>query len=94
MNCTNLQQDIITTTIGLNILFLCVFLCLVDIMMQHFNGYNPATLGAMGAMYSMHQQAMQMHPGYRPSTHALSLAERLAGKHAQCKGTSLFINLT
>ncbi|XP_072050683.1 diencephalon/mesencephalon homeobox protein 1-B-like [Amphiura filiformis] len=47
-------------------------------MMQHFNGYNPATLGAMGAMYSMHQQAMQMHPGYRPSTHALSLAERLA----------------
>lgn len=46
--------------------------------MQHFSGYNPATLGAMGAMYSMHQQAMQMHPGYRPSTHALSLAERLA----------------
>lgn len=49
--------------------------------MQHFSGYNPATLGAMGAMYSMHQQAMQMHPGYRPSTHALSLAERLAGKY-------------
>ncbi|XP_022106689.1 diencephalon/mesencephalon homeobox protein 1-like [Acanthaster planci] len=47
-------------------------------MMQHFNGYNPATLGAMGAMYSMHQQALQLHPGYRPSTHALSLAERLA----------------
>ncbi|XP_038061946.1 diencephalon/mesencephalon homeobox protein 1-A-like [Patiria miniata] len=47
-------------------------------MMQHFNGYNPATLGAMGAMYSMHQQALQIHPGYRPSTHALSLAERLA----------------
>ncbi|XP_071498291.1 diencephalon/mesencephalon homeobox protein 1-A-like [Diadema antillarum] len=43
--------------------------------MQHFGGYNPA---ALGAMYSMHQQALQMQAGYRPSTHALSLAERLA----------------
>ncbi len=60
-----------------------------DTMMQHFNGYNPATLGAMGAMYSMHQQAMQMHPGYRPSTHALSLAERLAGKLEKMSTTEL-----
>lgn len=45
--------------------------------MQHFGGYNPA---ALGAMYTMHQQALQMQAGYRPSTHALSLAERLAGE--------------
>nr|XP_054774132.1 diencephalon/mesencephalon homeobox protein 1-B-like isoform X2 [Lytechinus pictus] len=47
----------------------------VGTTMQHFGGYNPA---ALGAMYSMHQQALQMQAGYRPSTHALSLAERLA----------------
>lgn len=45
--------------------------------MHHLGGYNPA---ALSAVYSMHQSGLHhLHPGYRPSTHALSLAERLAG---------------
>ncbi|XP_071829623.1 uncharacterized protein [Apostichopus japonicus] len=44
--------------------------------MHHLGGYNPA---ALSAVYSMHQSGLHhLHPGYRPSTHALSLAERLA----------------
>ena len=53
--------------------------------MQHYgvNGYSLHALNSLSAMYNLHQQAAQQAqhaPDYRPSVHALTLAERLAGK--------------
>lgn len=52
--------------------------------MQHYgvNGYSLHAVNSLSAMYNLHQQAAQhaQHaPDYRPSVHALTLAERLAG---------------
>uniref|UniRef100_A0A674D5Q3 Diencephalon/mesencephalon homeobox 1b n=1 Tax=Salmo trutta TaxID=8032 RepID=A0A674D5Q3_SALTR len=52
--------------------------------MQHYgvNGYSLHAMNSLNAMYNLHQQAAQhaQHaPDYRPSVHALTLAERLAG---------------
>ncbi|MEQ2205579.1 hypothetical protein XENOCAPTIV_004083 [Xenoophorus captivus] len=54
--------------------------------MQHYgvNGYSLHAMNSLSAMYNLHQQAAQQAqhaPDYRPSVHALTLAERLAGKH-------------
>lgn len=54
--------------------------------MQHYgvNGYSLHAMNSLNAMYNLHQQAAQhaQHaPDYRPSVHALTLAERLAGKN-------------
>ncbi|XP_069088838.1 diencephalon/mesencephalon homeobox protein 1 [Pleurodeles waltl] len=53
--------------------------------MQHYgvNGYSLHAMNSLSAMYNLHQQAaqqaQQQHaPEYRPSVHALTLAERLA----------------
>ncbi|XP_051567365.1 diencephalon/mesencephalon homeobox protein 1-B-like isoform X2 [Myxocyprinus asiaticus] len=51
--------------------------------MQHYgvNGYSLHAMNSLSAMYNLHQQASQhaQHtPDYRPSVHALTLAERLA----------------
>ncbi|XP_055796738.1 diencephalon/mesencephalon homeobox protein 1-B-like [Salvelinus fontinalis] len=51
--------------------------------MQHYgvNGYSLHAMNSLNAMYNLHQQAAQhaQHaPDYRPSVHALTLAERLA----------------
>uniref|UniRef100_A0A8C1XFU9 Diencephalon/mesencephalon homeobox 1b n=1 Tax=Cyprinus carpio TaxID=7962 RepID=A0A8C1XFU9_CYPCA len=51
--------------------------------MQHYgvNGYSLHAMNSLSAMYNLHQQAAQhaQHaPDYRPSVHALTLAERLA----------------
>uniref|UniRef100_A0A3B1IE76 Diencephalon/mesencephalon homeobox 1a n=1 Tax=Astyanax mexicanus TaxID=7994 RepID=A0A3B1IE76_ASTMX len=53
--------------------------------MQHYgvNGYSLHAMNSLSAMYNLHQQAAQQaqHTAdYRPSVHALTLAERLAGK--------------
>ena len=53
--------------------------------MQHYgvNGYSLHAMNSLSAMYNLHQQAAQQAqhaPDYRPSVHALTLAERLAGK--------------
>ncbi|XP_039770620.1 diencephalon/mesencephalon homeobox protein 1 [Ornithorhynchus anatinus] len=51
--------------------------------MQHYgvNGYSLHAMNSLSAMYNLHQQAQQAQhaPDYRPSVHALTLAERLAG---------------
>ncbi|XP_070795684.1 diencephalon/mesencephalon homeobox protein 1 isoform X1 [Pituophis catenifer annectens] len=52
--------------------------------MQHYgvNGYSLHAMNSLSAMYNLHQQAAQQAqhaPDYRPSVHALTLAERLAG---------------
>lgn len=51
--------------------------------MQHYgvNGYSLHAMNSLSAMYNLHQQAAQAQhtPDYRPSVHALTLAERLAG---------------
>lgn len=54
-------------------------------VMQHYgvNGYSLHAMNSLSAMYNLHQQAAQQAqhaPDYRPSVHALTLAERLAGK--------------
>lgn len=54
--------------------------------MQHYgvNGYSLHAMNSLSAMYNLHQQAAQQAqhaPDYRPSVHALTLAERLAGKN-------------
>lgn len=54
-------------------------------IMQHYgvNGYSLHAMNSLSAMYNLHQQAAQQAqhaPDYRPSVHALTLAERLAGK--------------
>ncbi|XP_028329061.1 diencephalon/mesencephalon homeobox protein 1-A [Gouania willdenowi] len=51
--------------------------------MQHYgvNGYSLHAMNSLSAMYNLHQQAAQQaqHANdYRPSVHALTLAERLA----------------
>ncbi|KAM9326836.1 diencephalon/mesencephalon homeobox protein 1 isoform 2-T2 [Gastrophryne carolinensis] len=51
--------------------------------MQHYgvNGYSLHAVNSLSAMYNLHQQAAQQAqhaPDYRPSVHALTLAERLA----------------
>nr|XP_006634753.1 PREDICTED: diencephalon/mesencephalon homeobox protein 1 isoform X2 [Lepisosteus oculatus] len=51
--------------------------------MQHYgvNGYSLHAMNSLSAMYNLHQQAAQQAqhaPDYRPSVHALTLAERLA----------------
>ncbi|XP_066513813.1 diencephalon/mesencephalon homeobox protein 1-A-like [Hoplias malabaricus] len=51
--------------------------------MQHYgvNGYSLHAMNSLSAMYNLHQQAAQQaqHTAdYRPSVHALTLAERLA----------------
>ncbi|MBN3313281.1 DMX1A protein, partial [Atractosteus spatula] len=56
--------------------------------MQHYgvNGYSLHAMNSLSAMYNLHQQAAQQAqhaPDYRPSVHALTLAERLAGKRQQ-----------
>lgn len=68
--------------------------------MQHYgvNGYSLHAMNSLSAMYNLHQQAAQQAqhaPDYRPSVHALTLAERLAGKgpgdlavEARCWGTT------
>ncbi|NXA79219.1 DMBX1 protein, partial [Thryothorus ludovicianus] len=53
--------------------------------MQHYgvNGYSLHAMNSLSAMYNLHQQAAQQAqhaPDYRPSVHALTLAERLAVK--------------
>uniref|UniRef100_A0A3B3ZCZ7 Diencephalon/mesencephalon homeobox 1 n=1 Tax=Periophthalmus magnuspinnatus TaxID=409849 RepID=A0A3B3ZCZ7_9GOBI len=52
--------------------------------MQHYgvNGYSLHAMNSLSAMYNLHQQAAQAQHSadYRPSVHALTLAERLAGK--------------
>lgn len=58
----------------------------VDVTMQHYgvNGYSLHAMNSLSAMYNLHQQAAQQAqhaPDYRPSVHALTLAERLAGKN-------------
>lgn len=58
----------------------------VDVAMQHYgvNGYSLHAMNSLSAMYNLHQQAAQQAqhaPDYRPSVHALTLAERLAGKN-------------
>ncbi|XP_042730021.1 diencephalon/mesencephalon homeobox protein 1 isoform X1 [Lagopus muta] len=55
----------------------------VDVAMQHYgvNGYSLHAMNSLSAMYNLHQQAAQQAqhaPDYRPSVHALTLAERLA----------------
>lgn len=55
-------------------------------VMQHYgvNGYSLHAMNSLSAMYNLHQQAAQQAqhaPDYRPSVHALTLAERLAGKN-------------
>uniref|UniRef100_A0A3Q3KYY9 Diencephalon/mesencephalon homeobox protein 1-A-like n=1 Tax=Mastacembelus armatus TaxID=205130 RepID=A0A3Q3KYY9_9TELE len=50
--------------------------------MQHYgvNGYSLHAMNSLSAMYNLHQQAAQQAqhaPDYRPSVHALTLAERL-----------------
>lgn len=57
-------------------------------IMQHYgvNGYSLHAMNSLSAMYNLHQQAAQQAqhaPDYRPSVHALTLAERLAGKIKQ-----------
>lgn len=61
--------------------------------MQHYgvNGYSLHAMNSLSAMYNLHQQAAQQAqhaPDYRPSVHALTLAERLAGK----KSDAYFVN--
>lgn len=61
----------------------------VDVTMQHYgvNGYSLHAMNSLSAMYNLHQQAAQQAqhaPDYRPSVHALTLAERLAGKNNSC----------
>uniref|UniRef100_A0A8C6TF97 Diencephalon/mesencephalon homeobox 1a n=1 Tax=Neogobius melanostomus TaxID=47308 RepID=A0A8C6TF97_9GOBI len=50
--------------------------------MQHYgvNGYSLHAMNSLSAMYNLHQQAAQAQhtADYRPSVHALTLAERLA----------------
>ncbi|XP_072297933.1 diencephalon/mesencephalon homeobox protein 1-A-like [Eucyclogobius newberryi] len=50
--------------------------------MQHYgvNGYSLHAMNSLSAMYNLHQQAAQAqhNADYRPSVHALTLAERLA----------------
>ncbi|CAL9688479.1 unnamed protein product [Knipowitschia caucasica] len=50
--------------------------------MQHYgvNGYSLHAMNSLSAMYNLHQQAAQAQHSadYRPSVHALTLAERLA----------------
>ncbi|XP_068599893.1 diencephalon/mesencephalon homeobox protein 1-A-like [Brachionichthys hirsutus] len=51
--------------------------------MQNYgvNGYSLHAMNSLSAMYNLHQQAAQQAqhaPDYRPSVHALTLAERLA----------------
>ncbi|MBN3298589.1 DMX1A protein, partial [Amia calva] len=53
------------------------------VAMQHYgvNGYSLHAMNSLSAMYNLHQQAAQQAqhaPDYRPSVHALTLAERLA----------------
>ncbi|XP_061859991.1 LOW QUALITY PROTEIN: diencephalon/mesencephalon homeobox protein 1 [Colius striatus] len=55
----------------------------VYVTMQHYgvNGYSLHAMNSLSAMYNLHQQAAQQAqhaPDYRPSVHALTLAERLA----------------
>uniref|UniRef100_A0A4W4EDU4 Homeobox domain-containing protein n=1 Tax=Electrophorus electricus TaxID=8005 RepID=A0A4W4EDU4_ELEEL len=55
--------------------------------MQHYgvNGYSLQAMNSLSAMYNLHQQAALQAPhaqDYRPSVHALTLAERLAGKNS------------
>ncbi|OWK64419.1 Diencephalon/mesencephalon homeobox protein 1-B [Lonchura striata] len=59
------------------------FAAQVDVTMQHYgvNGYSLHAMNSLSAMYNLHQQAAQQAqhaPDYRPSVHALTLAERLA----------------
>lgn len=65
--------------------------------MQHYgvNGYSLHAMNSLSAMYNLHQQAAQQAqhaPDYRPSVHALTLAERLAGNwehtHAHTRARS------
>ncbi|KAI5620996.1 diencephalon/mesencephalon homeobox protein 1-B, partial [Silurus asotus] len=49
--------------------------------MQHYgvnSGYSLHAMNSLSAMYNLHQQSTQHAPEYRPSVHALTLAERLA----------------
>ncbi|KAF5897063.1 diencephalon/mesencephalon homeobox protein 1-B-like, partial [Clarias magur] len=49
--------------------------------MQHYgvnSGYSLHAMNSLSAMYNLHQQGAQHAPDYRPSVHALTLAERLA----------------
>ncbi|KAK2858266.1 hypothetical protein Q7C36_006185 [Tachysurus vachellii] len=49
--------------------------------MQHYGvngGYSLHAMNSLSAMYNLHQQSTQHAPDYRPSVHALTLAERLA----------------
>lgn len=60
--------------------------CRSYVTMQHYgvNGYSLHAMNSLSAMYNLHQQAAQQAqhaPDYRPSVHALTLAERLAGKN-------------
>ncbi|KAK2493884.1 hypothetical protein MC885_013113 [Smutsia gigantea] len=60
--------------------------------MQHYgvNGYSLHAMNSLSAMYNLHQQAAQQAqhaPDYRPSVHALTLAERLAGQPLSSWGT-------
>ncbi|TSK42085.1 Diencephalon/mesencephalon homeobox protein 1-B [Bagarius yarrelli] len=41
-------------------------------------GYSLHAMNSINAMYNLHQQSAQPAPDYRPSVHALTLAERLA----------------
>lgn len=68
-------------------IYVCVLPQVVDIM-QHYgvNGYSLHAMNSLSAMYNLHQQAAQQAqhaPDYRPSVHALTLAERLAGNLVQ-----------
>lgn len=63
-------------------------------IMQHYgvNGYSLHAMNSLSAMYNLHQQAAQQAqhaPDYRPSVHALTLAERLAGKKLMLVFSSL-----
>ncbi|XP_060774483.1 diencephalon/mesencephalon homeobox protein 1-B-like [Neoarius graeffei] len=55
---------------------------LISAMQQHYGvngGYSLHAMNSLSAMYNLHQQSAQQHaPDYRPSVHALTLAERLA----------------
>ncbi|KAK3557695.1 hypothetical protein QTP70_034109, partial [Hemibagrus guttatus] len=49
--------------------------------MQHYGvngGYSLHAMNSLSAMYNLHQQSTQHATDYRPSVHALTLAERLA----------------
>uniref|UniRef100_W5KZQ2 Diencephalon/mesencephalon homeobox 1b n=1 Tax=Astyanax mexicanus TaxID=7994 RepID=W5KZQ2_ASTMX len=67
--------------------------------MQHYgvNGYSLHAMNSLSAMYNLHQQAAQQAqhaPDYRPSVHALTLAERLAGKSGQVFQKKEWLNMS